>query len=191
MRTAMQRAASALEDAGYAVEAVEPPGMARLTELWKTLIMDDVIDPLLPVVEQVGDPATRQSMALFRAAWPRGGMERMLSALAARDSLAHDWELFLARYPVVLLPVSAEPALPVDLDLTPEGIQRLMAAQAPQMALSALPVPVLVVPSAVVDGLPVGPQIIGPRFREDIVLTAGEVIEAACGAVTPIDPRPA
>ena len=33
-----------------------------------------------------------------------------------------------------------------------------------------------------------GIQILAPRFREDLCLDAGEVIEAAEGVVTPIDP---
>jgi amidase len=33
-----------------------------------------------------------------------------------------------------------------------------------------------------------GVQILAPRFREDLCLDAGEVIEAAEGVVTPIDP---
>lgn len=36
-----------------------------------------------------------------------------------------------------------------------------------------------------------GVQILAPRFREDLCLDAGEVIEAAEGVVTLIDPTPA
>jgi amidase len=34
-------------------------------------------------------------------------------------------------------------------------------------------------------------QIVAGRFREDLALDAGEVVEAALGLATPIDPRPA
>jgi amidase len=37
-------------------------------------------------------------------------------------------------------------------------------------------------------GLPVGVQVIASRFREDMALDAAEIIEAANGAMTPIDP---
>jgi amidase len=40
----------------------------------------------------------------------------------------------------------------------------------------------------VVDGLPVGVQLLGRRFREDTILDAAEVIEARADVVTPIDP---
>jgi amidase len=34
-----------------------------------------------------------------------------------------------------------------------------------------------------------GVQIIGLRFREDLVLDAAQAIEDALGSITPIDPR--
>ncbi|MCL4744790.1 MAG: hypothetical protein KJZ83_05190 [Burkholderiaceae bacterium] len=43
-------------------------------------------------------------------------------------------------------------------------------------------------PAGFVDGLPIGVQIIGARFREDMVMDAAEVIEARFPATTPIDP---
>jgi amidase len=39
------------------------------------------------------------------------------------------------------------------------------------------------------DGLPMGVQIVAPRFREDLLLDAAEIIEARCPMPTPIDPR--
>jgi dUTPase len=45
------------------------------------------------------------------------------------------------------------------------------------------------VPTGIANGLPVGVQIIGPRFREDLCLAAAEAIEARVPRLTPIDPR--
>jgi amidase len=39
-----------------------------------------------------------------------------------------------------------------------------------------------------VNGLPVGVQLIGPRFREDLLLDAAHVLEARQPPVRPIDP---
>ncbi len=50
-----------------------------------------------------------------------------------------------------------------------------------QRALPTLGLPGLSVATGEVDGAPVGVQLIGSKFREDVLLTAGEVIEAACG----------
>jgi amidase len=48
---------------------------------------------------------------------------------------------------------------------------------------------VLAVPIGQHNGQPQGVQIYGPKFREDICLDAGEVIEAHEGVRSPIDPR--
>jgi len=49
--------------------------------------------------------------------------------------------------------------------------------------------PAVAVPVDVADGLPQAVQVIGPRYREDLCLDAGQAIEASPGIITPIDPR--
>ena len=49
--------------------------------------------------------------------------------------------------------------------------------------------PAACVPTGVIDGLPVGAQIMSRRFREDLCLDAAEAIEMDLGIITPIDPR--
>ena len=56
------------------------------------------------------------------------------------------------------------------------------------MAVPVLGLPGIAVPTGSLDGLPMGVQIIGPRFREDLCLAAAEAIEARAGTLTPIDP---
>jgi amidase len=56
------------------------------------------------------------------------------------------------------------------------------------MAIPVLGLPAMAVPTGVVDGLPVGVQLVGPRFREDLCLAAAEAIEARAGMPTPIEP---
>ena len=63
---------------------------------------------------------------------------------------------------------------------------RLAAAQWSCMALPVLGVPGLSVSAGVYGGLPVGVQLVGARFREDLVLDAGEVIEERAGVPAPI-----
>ena len=56
------------------------------------------------------------------------------------------------------------------------------------MTVNLLGLPALAVPTGVANGLPQGVQVIGDRYREDLCLRAGRVIEAACPVNTPIDP---
>ena len=45
------------------------------------------------------------------------------------------------------------------------------------------------VPTGLAGVVPMGVQLIGPRFREDLMLDAAEVIESRCPPMTPFDPR--
>jgi amidase len=57
------------------------------------------------------------------------------------------------------------------------------------MAVNALGLPAIAVPVGTADGLPLAVQVIGPAYREDLVLDAAQAIEDRLGIFTPIDPR--
>ncbi len=50
--------------------------------------------------------------------------------------------------------------------------------------------PAVSMPCGFVDGLPVGLLIVGPRWREDLVLRASRCLEAANPIVLPLRPQP-
>jgi amidase len=56
-------------------------------------------------------------------------------------------------------------------------------------AINALGLPAAAVPVGIADGLPQVVQIIGPRYREDLVLDAAAALEDALDVITPIDPH--
>jgi amidase len=103
--------------------------------------------------------------------------------------LTRQWRLFLARYPVLLLPVSAELPFPDGLDLQGEpAFQRVWEAQLTLRALPAMGLPGLTVSTNLVGSVPVGVQIVAAHFREDLCLQAGNAIEARGTPPSPIDP---
>jgi amidase len=55
-------------------------------------------------------------------------------------------------------------------------------------ACNALGLPAVAVPVGLVNGLPVGVQVIGGRFREDTCLTTAAAIERRFPMSTPIEP---
>jgi amidase len=57
------------------------------------------------------------------------------------------------------------------------------------MAVNTLGLPAVALPVGIRDEPPQAVQVIGPRYREDLVLDAAAVIEARVGIITPIDPR--
>ena len=57
------------------------------------------------------------------------------------------------------------------------------------MAVNTLVLPAVALPVGIRDGLPQAVQVIGPRYREDLILEAAAAIEDRLGIITPIDPR--
>ena len=187
---AVRTAARWLAEAGYAVEEVEPPDMAEAVALWDTLAMGEARYFMAAAVEKHGDAGIRRAFAGMARHTPRLDAEGHMRALARRTTLVRRWALFLERYPLVLGPVCAEPPFPWGLDVeSHESMDRVAQAQGSQFLVPLLGLPAISAPTGFVDGLPMGVQIAGPRFREDLVMDAAEVIEARFPPVTPIDPR--
>ena len=89
-----------------------------------------------------------------------------------------EWQQFFARVPLVLAPVSSEPVYERGFDL--ESVERTGRLWTECCTLTAVPVigcPGLAVPTGIVDGLPIGVQIIGPEFGDLTTIKAAELLE--------------
>jgi amidase len=188
---ALHRAAGWLADAGYDIVDERTPGFTRAMELWSAMQMPEIRLFFDPVVQEFGDTGIKRALALWMAGYPAEDGAAYMKALAERARVVREWQRFLARVPLVLAPVCTEPVYRRGFDL--ESVERTAAIWQECATLTAVPVlglPALAVPTGVVDGLPMGVQILAARFREDLCLTAGEAIEARAGltARLPIDP---
>jgi amidase len=186
---AVKAAGRALAAAGYAVEEIEPPRLVEAADLWAKLAMPDVIAQLDPLIAKNGDRGIQRAIELWHAAFPRYAAADTLVALGQRYELVRDWQLFLERHPIVVMPVSTALPFPVGHDLVDAATTAtIIAAQAPMLAISVLGLPAVSVPTGLSDGVPVGVQIVAGRNREDLCFDAAEVVEAHCPMPTPIDP---
>ncbi|MEW6637062.1 MAG: amidase family protein [Actinomycetota bacterium] len=189
---ALDTAAMWLGEAGYVVEEVELPLLAEAYRLWYLLCMEE-FRQIMPLVEKVGDEGMKRAAATYYAAakewWgERPGLEAYMNGYARRGTLIGRLQEFMQDYPLVLLPVSAEQAFEHDADIA--SIERglnVVAAQWSMMAIPLLGFPAVSVPTGVANGLPVGVQLLGRRFREDTLFDAAEVVEARAGVLTPVD----
>jgi amidase len=143
-----------------------------------------------PAIERLGDDGVKRSFGWMLEASPPLDHAAHLKAYARRATLRRQWQLFLQQYTLVLCPVSGEPPFAWGMDVQDAPtMARVMAAQESMFGVPVLGLPALSVPTGTADGLPTGVQLIGPPFREDLLLDAAELIEARCPPITPIDPR--
>lgn len=177
---AVDQAARWLEAAGYTVEEVEPPHFAEVSAMQFHMVMNDMRRGGEPFMREHGDDALRTALSHYMAINPVWVRDQYLEAMTRRFNIARDWAVFLERYPVLLMPNSWERQFPIDDDQqSPERTAQILLAQAPMLSTATLGLPGLSVPTGVVNGLPVGVQIVSTKFREDRMLAAGEVIEQA------------
>jgi amidase len=186
---AIRAAGRYLADAGYAVEETVPPELDRAAELWHQLAKVDTFAGLRPRMEEYGDEDSKRSLELWCDLQPTLDLEGFVRGHTERDALVTRWAGFLEEYPVVVMPSSGEPPLPVDVDIAgPEGARRGFEANRFQLAIALLALPGLSVRVGQAGGLPLGVQLVAARFREELLFEAGAVIEAREGVRTPIDP---
>ncbi|MEO0679282.1 MAG: amidase [Pseudomonadota bacterium] len=186
VRAAVHGAAEVLEAAGWTVEEAEPPSLREAAALNMELWMADFGVAARPKLEAEGDPdAAFVAARLMEIAGPDADA---MAALQRRTGLIRRWQAFLERYPLLLTCSSAEAPFAAHSDLTSEAdFARIYEAQLVQAGLPALGLPGLNV-AVGRPGAPMGVQLTGPRFREDLLLEAGAVIEAAHPAITPVTP---
>jgi amidase len=187
---AVRAAGLALAEAGYAVDEVEPPAVDRVAAVWATIVMNEMRHMTLPYIRKHGGEELNRCTDLILEGVPDVDVDAYMRALAERTRHVRDWMTFMERYALVVGPVSAEPPFEIGFDVKDaETTARVLRAQRLLVAVNLLGLPAVSVPCGQLDGVPLGVQVIGSRYREDLCLDAAEVIEARHGLPTPIEPR--
>jgi amidase len=187
---ALLDAAARLRDAGWTVEEVDAlPPLKEAVPIQVMLWMGDSYEALVAAAQREGDPGAITALAGQAELVRSAGLQEFSVALSWRLGIARAWQLFLERYPVVMLPVCAELPFENDLDLKgPQAYERVWRAQMTMIALPVTGLPAISVTTGRVGKSPVGVQMVAGRFREDLLLWAGADIEARGEAVLPVDP---
>jgi amidase len=187
---AVRRAATWLRHAGYEVEEVAPPRWSEAAELWAQLIFDETRNTMLPMIEVHGDEAIKRAAAAMIELTRPLDFEGFRKAMARRSTILREWMLFFEKFPIVLTPISWRKPFAIDADQHGrEAMRAIVEANNPMFVLPLLGLPGLAVPTGLAENLPMGVHLIGGRYDEERLLVAGEVIEARCGRLTPIDPK--
>lgn len=185
----VKRAADALADAGYALEEIAPPRLGEARDVWSTLVFADA-QTLWPLMEPFAcDDAKRMLRSGFDSR-PASDLASTVMAHMARHGIARAWWTFFVDNPLILGPVCTQLPFAVGYDL--EGVEAaddLQRRFTLTVAGNLLGLPAVALPVGVADGLPLGVQVMGAAYREDLCIDAAAAIEQWLGVVTPIDPR--
>ena len=193
---ALELAAKNLEGAGYRVSTATPPHIEEASALFWSLMLTEegmISDKSgassANSIDELGDEAVIKARHSTMANAKLLKADEFVHGLARRTTILRDWLQFLEKYPLILMPVSWQLPFMSDHDQRgDEALRKLLRAHEPMTAISLLGLPGLSVPTGISEGVPVGVQLVANRFQEDLCLSAGEVIEAACPMGTPINP---
>ena len=181
---ALTVAIEALGDAGYEVEEVGTPNMFEIgCEATRTLF-GEVKVLLLETMRTHGSEEFNTYFGhCFDIAPPYEGDE-LITAYARRAGYLREWLLLLEKTPLVLTPFLLGPTYGHGRDYEGrEGAEEIMLKSFYSFAMNYMGLPAGNVPANYNDGLPVGVQIAGRRFREDMILDACEAIESRVGVM--------
>jgi amidase len=185
---AIRSVADLLADAGHDVVEATPPNYERTIDLWRMLMIDDIRaqKDLLPLV--LGPDAMALLTMFDESSAPTLIPDTHLMH-AERYALMRQWAAFHQEYPVLLSPTWAQRAFAPGADLDPAtGVEMMTDTIRPVLPSNLLGTPSVVTPAGVVDGLPVGVQVMGDHYTDLRCLTVAAEIESLVGTITPIDP---
>lgn len=181
---ALTVARDALRDAGYEVVEKEPPNIREIGEnAWRSLLGDIKVHNEAMMREFGSASFNTYLDTLMELAPPFEGND-LLIAMAERSRHLRDWQLFLQEYPLVLTPFRLQSTYRWDRDLKgAEGVENVLLQGFYSISMNFLGLPAGNICANYNDGMPIGVQIIGRRFREDMILDACEAIEDRVGVM--------
>jgi amidase len=189
-RQAVQAAAQALRKRGFDVRPIRPKGLELARKLWETFFVRCGAmfeEPLVRGREDQLSPVFQDFLARAHAAPPLTAGE-LLNAWAEADIIRGKLLEQMQEFPLLLCPVCAVPAFRHgERSWTVDGqpVEYLDAMRYSQW-FNLLAAPAAVVPvGRSPEGLPIGVQLVGRPFEDEIVLKVASVIDYAFGYIAP------
>ncbi len=181
---AVADAAKTLAEAGLVTEERRPPHVERGNEMWLKVFSRASVVQLRKVYKD------RESLGGSFVSWrlataddnPAPTLDEYIAGWMERDRLREELLQWLETTPLIVAPVGATPAYAHEtLKVTVQGrTMGTFRAFSYSQTFNVFDLPVVTVPAGrSKDGLPIGVQIVGRPFAEDLVLSAAEVVEKA------------
>jgi Asp-tRNA(Asn)/Glu-tRNA(Gln) amidotransferase A subunit family amidase len=191
-RSAVSRAASLLSGCGFHVDPFRPEGLEEARQLWWEFFGTAggmILEPMLRGHESELSPILREFYSWTNAARARviasKPGESLLAAWLGRDAVREKILVQMRKYPVLICPTAAIPAFRHGEREWRVGGQTVKYLDAWSYCgwFNVLGFPAAVVPMGYSEeGLPIGVQIVGRPWEEEIVLAVAAKLEMERGA---------
>ena len=188
-RAAVRKAAHALRSSGHVVDEFLPDELESVRRIWWNLFGragQIAMAPLYQGREDELSPILKEFIAIVNEQPPLT-IDEFMDTLLARDAIRARFLRQMENYPILLCPVCSLPAFvhgEREWKIDGRTIKYLDAMSYCQW-FNALGNPAVVVPvGRSPEGLPIGVQVIGRPFEEEMVLAVAQEIESNCGDLT-------
>jgi amidase len=180
----IDRAAGFLSNAGYDMVEAEPPSIMEPARGWFTVLLTELKGTLGPIVDQFGSDDLRRIFGWYYEIGKTLDLDDYRAGLADRTRMMRAWNVFLEAYPLVLTPFLMRPMYSWNYDaLGYAQTKDLFDAAVYSYGINYLGLPAGFVPVDLVENLPAGVQLVGRRFREDVILDAMAAIEQCASSL--------
>jgi Asp-tRNA(Asn)/Glu-tRNA(Gln) amidotransferase A subunit family amidase len=185
-RQAVNRAAGLLSERGMPVSQFRPEGLEEARQLWWKFFGTAgsmILGPMLHGHEAELSPILHQ-FSSWTAAEPAHTGHSLLATWLGRDEVRERMLLQMRKYPVLLCPTAAIPAFrhgEREWQIENQTVKYLDAWSYCEW-FNLLGFPAVVVPMGFSpEGLPIGVQIVGKPWEEELVLAVATLLEEARG----------
>lgn len=187
---ALGAAREALTEAGYVVEEITPPSLREAGEAGYRALMTEGLSMMWPDIRKHGSPTVIAIFEEYFRQFPPYEHDEYFQVIARRSHFARQWSLLLDSHPLVVTPFLPQPFFAPNRDAEgAEGVREALGAAFWSYAMNFLGLPAGNLPTrlaALPQGVqPIGVQIVGRRWREDLVVDAMVAIEDRLGPMAP------
>ena len=181
----VERTADLLADAGYRVVRVDPPPVHDGAREWFRAGITELATTLGPVMAQMGSPTINRIFEWYYELGELLDRDGYLQALADRTRYLREWSLFLDEHPLLVTPFLMRPLYDWNVDAESfEGLKDVFDSAAYSLGINYLGLPAGVLGLDLVDERPAAVQIVGRRWREDLICDAMEAVQVRNGVLT-------
>lgn len=182
----IDRAADQLRDAGYDVVEADAPPIDEAATGWFTTLTTEMKHLFDGPLRELGSGTIQQIFDHYFEMSNLLDMRDHIVASGHRTALKRDWSRFLDTYPLVLTPFILRPFFDWDHDAQGlEAVRDLFDASIWSTGINYLGLPAGVIGTGFAGDRPAAVQIVGQRWREDLICDALEAIEVRNGILAP------